>query len=455
MGLVSIDLSNFEIVAIYGGADYVTRQFNYATDGRAQGGSTFKPFTLIGAMEQGHRLDEKFNGNSPQTFKLPTEDWKVNNFAFVSYGEITLENATANSVNTVFANLNIEIGPATTAQVGYKLGIPEGTIGDNAANVLGTATVRPVDLATAYATIAAGGLRGTTHIVREVTDLQGNEVYRASTARDRAIAENSINCAVEAMTQVVEKGSGKTASEVKGPDGEYRPIAGKTGTTEKNEASWFAGFTPQLVTVVGLHQDTPDGLGEESITTFGQWAGSSNGMTGSTFPTTAWRDFMLVALDGVPVQPFGTCKQPVASASPSQSASEEPSESPSEDPMADWIEVPGNLVGEPEGRVKAALEGLGLQVTIVKEYSATVASGRVISIDSAGTKVPPDSVLKVVVSNGPSPSPSSPATTMPTQSPTPPPTESPTTEPTTSPTTDPTSTPSPTDTATPTDTPTP
>ncbi|MDR2723461.1 MAG: transglycosylase domain-containing protein [Cellulomonadaceae bacterium] len=414
MALVSIDPTNGEIKTLYGGKDFVERNFNYATDGRAQGGSTFKPFTLIGALEEGVSLQQRFNGNSRAVIPgYPTEGNRgPQNFGNISYGDITLEMATANSVNSVYAALNMEIGPERTAQIAHQLGIPEaaegspGFIADNPANVLGTASVRPLDLTAAYATIAGAGQRITPHIVRSVAQLDDTIIYNGPTNRTPVISQGTMGCAVEAMQKVVTEGSGKPASAVKGPHGEFRPIAGKTGTSQKNVSAWFAGFTPQLVTVVGLHQDKADGTGEESITPFGQWRRSE--ITGGSFPVTAWADFMKVALADEPVVQFEKCVPVKPSNSPSPSMSEEPSEEPepspsesaTQDPQAGWVTVPDGLVGKQQSDVKATLAVLGLSMNVSTQASDQPAE-TVLSISGVGTKVPPGSTITVVVSSGP------------------------------------------------------
>src|SRR5690606_26070853 len=136
---VSIDPSNGAIVTLYGGKNYLKQALNTATDDPVQGGSTFKPFTLIGALEEDHELNETFDGDSPGPFTEDGEPWP-NNFGFHDYGEIDLVEATANSVNTAYTILNDEVGPEKTAEVAHRLGIREDTeIGPYLSNVLGVA----------------------------------------------------------------------------------------------------------------------------------------------------------------------------------------------------------------------------------------------------------------------------------------------------------------------------
>jgi membrane peptidoglycan carboxypeptidase len=452
VGIVAMDPTNGELRAVYGGADYVTQQFNFATQGRAQAGSTFKPITLIAALDQGHTLDETFNGNSDYVGDGWTEQNPLRNFANQNFGQINLVDATANSVNTVYAQLGIDIGPQATVDMAHRLGIPveedpnaPGFIAPVPSNVLGSASVRPVDLAAVYATIAGGGARVTPHVVRSVTR-DGNLEYVGPTTRTQEVDPEIIAAATYAMTQVVERGSGAAAREL------GRPVAGKTGTSNNNISSWFAGFVPQLVTVVGLHQES-DRV-EEAITPFGEWVDSPTGMTGSTFPATAWTQFMQVAVANEPILGFPAYTPPTP---PSPTVTEAPIETveppPSVDPEAGWILVPTGLEGRHINDVTPILEALGLFVQPQAVQSATTKS-TVLVVESAGQRVPPGSTIRVDVSDGlgtatPTETPTDTATSSPTGTPTGTPTGSatPTTTPTATPTSTPTSTPTETNTA--------
>ncbi|HYZ46026.1 MAG TPA: transglycosylase domain-containing protein, partial [Actinomycetota bacterium] len=305
--IVSMDPRNGRVLAMYGGANYVTQPLNTATQDRAQAGSTFKPFTLIGALEEDYELTDTFDGNSPKLFpEIDAEEggWDVNNFGEIDYGPaIDLVTATANSVNSAYAELNVEIGPETTAEVAKRAGIledPEDPIGGNPANVLGTAYVRPVDLARAYSTIAAQGYKSTPHIVRKVETLAGEQVFEEDTSQEKVFEADVMAATTYAMTKVVEEGSGQPAQEL------GRPVAGKTGTSQKNMSAWFAGFVPQMTTVVSLRQyktldlETGKMGGSVTIDPFGGY----EQITGGSWPVEAWTDFMQVATEDMDVEEF-------------------------------------------------------------------------------------------------------------------------------------------------------
>jgi membrane peptidoglycan carboxypeptidase len=235
-------------------------------------------------------------------------------------------------------------------------------------------------------------------VVAKVTDLKGNLVYEAETTPERtSFKPENIAGVTYAMTHVVTEGSGSTALELN------RPVAGKTGTSNDNKSAWFAGFVPQLATVVGLMQEDENGL-TTGITPFGQW--SNDEITGSTFPARAWTDYMKVALDGVEVKDFPAYKMPRQSPSPTPSPTQEPTEetapteeAPPPDPRADWVTVPADLVGRQVGDAKKALEKLGLGVNTVAVVSNEPES-TVVEVAFAGQQVPPGSQITLSVSKG-------------------------------------------------------
>lgn len=312
VGLVSVDPSNGEIKALYGGADYLQRQRNAVTQDRAQAGSTAKPFALVAAMEQGIPLTARYRSDSPMV---------IGGTEFVNYqgyglGNISLIQATAQSVNTSFVLLNEEVGPEGTRDVMVRAGIPEDTPGleNNLANVLGPYSPRPIDQVRAFSTFAAQGERTTPHIVREVRDRDGNVIYRGNTLSERVFDSDDMANLTYALQQPVSAGG--TAPQISALG---RPVAGKTGSSSYYMSAWFAGYIPQLVTVVDMYQVGADG-NEEPLTGFG----GVELVAGGTFPAQVWLDYMMVVTEGMEIEDFPA---PVATSAPPAPAPEpEPTE---------------------------------------------------------------------------------------------------------------------------------
>jgi penicillin-binding protein 1A len=408
--LTSIDPQTGEIKAMYGGPDYSKYPTNAATF-RAQGASTFKPFTLIGALREGIPLTKEYDS----TDGMIIEGWKhdpdgpdvpLSNFDNDSFGWIDLAYATAQSVNVVYGQLNKEIGADKTAQVAYDLGIPQPDddpetndcclIRSNLANVLGTDYVTNVDLAHAYSTIAAQGYRTTPHIVAEVRNGEDLVVHEGPTASEQVFTEDVMAAATYALQQVVNEGSGIEAKALMGPDGyTRRPVAGKTGSSQQTESAWFAGFVPQLTTVVGLYQYDTDQNAYQQVQPFGgyEW------MTGGSWPAKAWTAYMAKATEGMEIEEFPEYElpeppEPTNSPSPTMS----PTTSPSPE-TEEMVTVPTGLVGQQYVNAASALGGVQLvpdQVDVDSDQPV----GTVLSVENEGQEVEAGSTIAVEVSNG-------------------------------------------------------
>jgi membrane peptidoglycan carboxypeptidase len=307
VGLTSIKPGDGAVVAMYGGKDYQKEQFNTATQATMQAGSTFKVFALLAALSQDKPISTKtkFDGRSPQYFKefedkgAKTDFLRrggVRNFgpgAGEQFGNIDLRRATGHSVNTVYAQLNIKVGPKATRDAAVTAGLPSKGLGTNYANVLGTSHVTVMDMANAYATIASQGTRVTPYFIRTVKGGPGDLNYKAKPAKKAAFDKDVTADATDAMQQVVKDGTAVYAQTL------GRPVAGKTGTTTDNKAAWFDGFTPQLATAVGIYSTGKNGeeLSMNQVNGVGE-------LTGATVPLHIWTDFMTAALQGQKVVDF-------------------------------------------------------------------------------------------------------------------------------------------------------
>lgn len=331
VGLLSVDPRNGEIYAMYGGKDYLERQRNSALQDRAQAGSTFKTFGVVAAMDAGISPHERYD--SPATYRIANpggEDLVFTNVDGRSYYNVPLTQLTGKSLNTGFIALNEEIGPAKTRDMAVRLGLPQDTPGLDAGvgNVLGSASPRAVDMATAFTAIANHGEKTTPHIVREV--YQGeNRVYTGKTTSERVISEETARLSTYVLKNTLEPGG--TAEDAALPD---REAAGKTGTSTGPKSAWFAAFIPQMVTVVNMYAVGEDGS-EAVLEPFG----GVYQVAGGNFPAQVWHDYMVSATADMAVESFSSAEQLVNKRAPRNIPAPEPTqepteETPSEEPSA-------------------------------------------------------------------------------------------------------------------------
>jgi membrane peptidoglycan carboxypeptidase len=341
LAIVTLDPKTGAITSLYGGADYVGVPRNAVTQDIAQAGSTFKPFALIAALEAGIALESEYSGASPQAIAGFSKPLK--NFGNENFGQINLITATANSVNTVYAQLARDVGPDRVVDVAVRAGLPEDTAGleANPANVLGTASPHPLDMASAYATIAAQGVYREPYLVQTVTDHAGDALYAHEVAEKSVFSEAVMADTTYALQQVVLHGSGGYAASL------GRPMAGKTGTSTDNKSAWFIGFTPQIVGAVAVYQVGADGS-VEAITPFGGF----RQITGGSVPVRIWTAMMGEVFVDLPVEEFpgrsyvGTANipasEPEPSVTPSPSALPSPSVSVPPSPTPTPTSTAGN-----------------------------------------------------------------------------------------------------------------
>jgi membrane peptidoglycan carboxypeptidase len=294
VAIATVDPRDGRVLSIYGGENYLVRQQNAATQDRPQAGSTFKPFGLIAALESEVGLKSRFSGKSPMTI----DGAKVKNFGGEDFGQIDLLKATASSVNTVYVQLNEEVGPEKTKEVAIRAGLPDDkatNVQGNLVNVLGSASPHPLDMAKAYGTIAAQGMKATYSPIKEIYSYSDKKKV-CCTERPkpkRAFEAGVMADATFAMQGVVERGSGGAARELD------RPVAGKTGTSQDSKSAWFIGFTPDRVTVVAMYQNDKNGNPVAM-----QGFGGRSSITGGGFPAQIWTEYMKGVLRDDPVLEF-------------------------------------------------------------------------------------------------------------------------------------------------------
>ena len=321
VGAAAVDPANGKVLAMYGGVDYTRQYVNNATRRDYQVGSTFKPFVFTAAVQSGSQTQHG-ETITPHTLydgsnRRPVEGWNGSpydpaNEDDENYGQIPVGTATDLSVNAVYAQMAVDVGPGHVRRTAIALGLP-GSTPDLTASpsiALGPATASVLDMATAYATLAAHGRHGTYTLVERITR-DDQELTAPAGETRQAVSREAADTTTAILRSVVEVGSG-TAAQAAG-----RPAAGKTGTAEDDKAAWFAGYTPELATVVALMgQDPETGRQESLYGALGQTRINGSGppaeiwarFTGEALAGTAPRDFDLRLMPGAtempPVPPF-------------------------------------------------------------------------------------------------------------------------------------------------------
>ena len=284
--VVAIDPENGAIRALTSVAAGGFQFFNLAAQGRRQAGSAFKPFVLVEAVR--HEINPWATKYLSAPFEGPPNDgkpWTVETYDKTYVGRVPIADATLRSDNTVYARLTLDVGPDNVVEVAKAMGItspirPVESIG------LGTASISPLELADAYATLASGGLRAKPFLIREVDFPDGRKDGDARTADDRKrVLDEDVAYEVTRILEANIRAGTGTQAQID------RPAAGKTGTTDDFADAWFAGYTPKLAAAV--------------------WVGHPRGrvpmrdvhgieVAGGTFPAEIWGHFMEQALAGTP-----------------------------------------------------------------------------------------------------------------------------------------------------------
>jgi len=291
IGLVAIRPGTGEVIALYGGPDYLKRQLSDATQSIALAGSTFKPFALIAGLEAGIPLTSMWNGDTPQVFDDAGKPYPVSNYGDEGWGQMSLFDATKHSVNTIYVPLGIKVGPDKVVDVARRAGIPD-TVAmmPTPSVVLGVASPHVLDVANAYATFASQGIYSKPYLVSQVLGSNKGVLYEAKQASQEVFTKDVMADLTYALKGVVNGGTGSAALAL------GRPSAGKTGTSEQNASAWFSGYVPQLAASVALFRDSAS----ESL----NGIGGLNSVTGGTFPARIWTAFMKGALKGTPILDF-------------------------------------------------------------------------------------------------------------------------------------------------------
>ncbi|MDN3355144.1 transglycosylase domain-containing protein [Actinomadura sp. DC4] len=314
-GLAAVRPGTGEILASYGGRNYLTHQYDNALLAALPPGSSFDPFVLATALRDGIGLRSTFDA-SPFGKVVNDDDAEA--------ASSDLFTATASSYNTVFARLGAKVGASAASRAGLPGGLPP-------------KNVRVVDEAAAYAALADGRYAAP-HILAKVTDRSGNVLYTARPKTRDAFSPAVRADVTFALQGAMRRGAGRRAAL---PD---RPAAGKIGTTGHNEAGWFSGYTPSLATAVVVYRPSNRPLVN---------IGDAPHKKSAAVPAAVWREFMTSAESGRPPEPFPA---PVLAGAVKDFAPTPPAESPAVPPSAPPIPVKEpSVTNSPKPTRRAAL----------------------------------------------------------------------------------------------------
>ncbi|MEU9110282.1 transglycosylase domain-containing protein [Streptomyces sp. NPDC048483] len=338
LGAVSVDPETGHIVAMYGGDGYPKHYTNNATREDYQPASTFKPLILASAMENQEQTQDGvqitpstiYDGRNRRPVVGGTTPFAPPNEDEEQYGKISVQTATNNSVNAVFAQMGADVGLDRIKQTAVDLGLNGKKMDVQPAMTLGTMGASPLQMAGAYATLDHHGMKVTPTLVTKAKDSQ-KDVELRKPIGDRVLSERTADTITSVLTGVVNDGTASQAVKTTAYE-----AAGKTGTSDDDKSAWFVGYTPKLVTAVGMFGESPKGGAQVTL----KGTGGGGRVNGGGYPARVWADYTQAALGGDTNDQFilntdmgaGVAPTPTPTPSNTPSATPTPSGTPSETP---------------------------------------------------------------------------------------------------------------------------
>ena len=281
--VVTTEADTGNVLAMVSNADYEDRKFNLAAQGQRQPGSAFKTMVLTAAVRKGVDPDKTYyTSKSPLVIESPVFGrWEVNTFSNSSGGRMDLRKATTSSDNTVYAQLDLDVGPEWVRETAYEMGITSELNAYPAEGIGGLETgVTPLEMSNAYATLADGGVHHAPNSITRVVFADGETVSHEQGEAQRAFSDGVAAEVTDVLRENVASGTGTNAKI-------GCPQAGKTGTTDSFRDAWFVGYTPELATSVWV------GYPDEQRPMLTEYNGGS--VAGGSYPALIWGDYMASA----------------------------------------------------------------------------------------------------------------------------------------------------------------
>jgi membrane peptidoglycan carboxypeptidase len=281
------------------GLPFEFSQFDLAVQGRRNPGSSFKPFGLVAALENGFTMGHSWSGASPIKIECPfpcapngSNIWTVRN-AGASFGVIDLAEATYNSVNAVYAQLSLEVGPEKIVDVAKRMGIDESALDPVLSIVLGSSAVSTKEMANAYSNFATYGQHADDYIVSRIVNSAGETIYEHQPEITQ-VADPAVFAAANRALKVVPVSGTAPRANIGIPQG------GKTGTHQSYLDAWYVGYTPEYSTAVWVGYEAQQ-VPLTNVTINGQ---GYDRVFGGSVPAPIWAEFMSFVHAGLPVTDF-------------------------------------------------------------------------------------------------------------------------------------------------------
>jgi penicillin-binding protein 1A len=361
------------------GLPFEFNQFDLAIQGRRNTGSAAKPFGLVAALENGYTLGHHFPASSPMELQCPyacgpdgSIIWRVRGGS--SSPALSLEAATYNSTNVVFAQLSLAVGPETIVEVARRMGVTEADLEPVPSIVLGSSSVSTLEMASAYSNFATNGEHYDDYIIEKIIDHTGAVIYEHE-SEIRQVGDPAVFAAARrALLKVPTIGTG-TRADI------GRPAGGKTGTHQSYLDAWYVGFTPEFSTAVWVGYEAEQ-IPLRNVTIKGQRYAQ---VFGGTVPAPIWADFMKRVVEDLPVTDF-------------------PPDPPNIDqyitPPPAFVPV---VVGLDQPAAELELAKAGLRAEVVQVPSLEPAGKVIAQSPEPGTQVRQGSAVTISVSTGETP----------------------------------------------------